>query len=115
MIHTTILADGGKAIGFYFLKCFCEEEELLKELVRKSSTILAQNTSNIKNIFFFRNLKLVNCDLMNYLSKFLSLDVSRDKIFTLLVLYILLRQRISQSYPCNFKNSGKTVTPEELS
>lgn len=45
---------------------------------------------------------------MNYLAKFLSLDVSTDKIFTFLVLYIQLRQTISQSYQCNFKSSGKT-------
>lgn len=87
--------------------------------MRECSTILAQDTSNIKNkiakvLFFFRNLKLVHCDLMDYLAKFLSLDVSTDKIFTLLVLYILLRQRISQNCQCNFKNSVKTMTPEEL-
>jgi len=52
---------------------------------------------------------------MNYLAKPLSLDVLRDKTFTLLVLYILLRQRNKPKLSYHFKSSGKTVTLEELS
>lgn len=36
---------------------------------------------------------LVHCDLMNYLAKFLSPDVSTDKIFPLLVLHILYKTK----------------------
>lgn len=67
-----------------------------------------------KSHFFHRNLKLVHCDSWTTLPNFSLLMYQQTKYSHCLCCISYVRQRISQSYQCNFY-SAKTVTPEKLS
>lgn len=79
---------------------------LLERAGDECTTVLAQNNNKEQDCKspFFRNLKSINHDLMNYLTTVCSLDLLMVKIFLLLVLCIFLRQREKLKLSVPFQN-----------